>query len=123
MKSDFNSKLEQSSERMGVVVMNPNKNKTYENYNDMCQNVILDKELTNGDDDVENNENSIENSNVFEELVSESDTVKINNESTDEFVECDNEMLMRVYEVERKWKDSIVAVSYTHLDVYKRQRP
>ena len=49
-----------------------------------------------------------ENSNVLEELVSESDTVKINKESTDEFVECDNEMLMYAYELEREWKDSIV---------------
>ena len=99
------TKLEQSMERMEVVVMNPNKNKTNENDND----------------NVENNECNTESSSVFEELVSESDTVEINSESTGEIVGCDNEMLMSVYELEREWKESIVAVSYTHLDVYKRQ--
>ena len=78
-------------------------------------------------------------------MVSESDTVKLNNESTDEFVECDNERLMCIYELERERKSNVVvewgqsvnfplivdnvyddlmssqAVSYTHLDVYKRQ--
>ena len=62
--------------------MNPNKNNTNENYND--------KELTNDDDNVEN---SIENSDVIENVVSE---------SNDEVVECDNEMLMCVYELERE---------------------
>ena len=45
------NKLEHSVERMGVVVMNPNKNNTNENYND--------KELTNDNDNVENNECNI----------------------------------------------------------------
>ena len=80
---------------------------TNENYNDMCNNVVLDKELINDDNDAENNENNIENSNVFEKMVSESDTLKINSESTDEVVEWNNGMLMCVYESERKWKDSI----------------
>ena len=107
IKNSLN-KLEQSIERMGVDVMNTNKSKTNENYDDMCKNVVLDKELTNDDDDVENNKNNIENGNVFEKIVSESDTVKINSESTDEVVECNDGMLMCVYESERKWKDSIV---------------
>ena len=94
------NKLEQSVERMGVHVMSTDKSKINKNCNDMCQSVILDKELINDNDDVENNECNIENSNVFKELVSESDTVKINKESTDEFVECDIEMLMWVYELE-----------------------
>ena len=34
--------------------------------------------------------------------------LKINNESTDEVVECNNEMLTSVYELEREWKDNIV---------------
>ena len=88
------NKLEQSVERMGVHVMSTDKSKTNENYNDMCQNVILDKQLTNDDDDVENNENS----DVIENVVSE---------SNDEVGECDNEMLMYAYELERERKDSI----------------
>ena len=116
------NKLEQSIERMGVGVMNTNKSNTNENYNDVCKNVVLDKELTNDDDD-------IENGNIIEKVLSESDMLKINNESTDEVAECNNEMLMCVYELEREWKDNIVvewgqrvnSVSYTHLDVYKRQ--
>ena len=36
--------------------------------------------------------------------------LKINTESTDEVVVCNNGMLMCVYESERKWKDSIVVV-------------
>ena len=79
------------------------------NTNESCNgNVVLDKELTNNNDNVENNECNTENSSVFEELVSESDTVKINSENTDEFVECDYEMLMCVNELEREWKNSIV---------------
>ena len=39
----------------------------------------------------------IENSNVIENVVSEIDILKINEESTDEVVECDNEMLRCVY--------------------------
>ena len=72
--------------------------------------MISDKELKNDNNNVENNENNnIEYSNVFEELVSESDTVKLNNESTDELVECsDNEMLMCIDEVERVWKNNVV---------------
>ena len=50
------------------------KSNTNENCNDMRKNVVLDEELTNDDDDFENNENSIENSNVIENVVSESDT-------------------------------------------------
>ena len=46
--------------------------------------------------------------------------LKINSESTDEVVECNNEMLMCVYESERKWKDNIV-VEWGQRDVYKRQ--
>ena len=62
---------------------------------------------------VENNET---NCNVFEELVSEVDTMKISNENTDKCVECDYEMLMCVNELEREWRESyIMAVSYTHL--------
>ena len=57
--------------------MTTDKNKTNENYNDMCNNVVLDKKLTNDNDDVENNENNIENSNVTEKVVSESDALKI----------------------------------------------
>ena len=57
--------------------------------------------------------------------MSESETVKISNENTDEFVECDYEMLMCVNELERERKNNVVVewgpVSYTHLDVYKRQ--
>ena len=125
------NKLEQSVERMGVHAMKTEKNKTNENCNDKCENMIPEKELINDNNNVENHEN---NSNVFEELVSETDTVKIKNESTDELVECnDNEMLMCIDEVERVWKNNVVeewgqranfpliAVSYTHLDVYKRQ--
>ena len=82
------NKLEHSIERMGVVVMNPNKNNTNENYNDMCKNVVLDEELTN--------ENNIESSNVFEKVVTESEMLKVNNEST----EGNNEILMCVYESE-----------------------
>ena len=79
------------------------------NTNENCNgNVVLDKELTNDDDDVGNNENNIENSNVIENVVYESDTLKINGESTEEVVECDNEILMCVYESEREWKDNIV---------------
>ena len=53
-----------------------------------CCKSLLNEELTN------------ENSDVIENVVSE---------STDEIAECsDNEMLMCVYELERRWKDSIV---------------
>ena len=134
IKSSLN-KLEQSTERMGVDVMTTNKSNTNENYNDMCKNVALDKELTDDNDDVKNDKNNIENGNIFKKVVSESDTLKINSENTEEVVECNNEMLMCVYELEREWKDSIVvewgqrvnfpqiydepgcsqAVSYTHL--------
>ena len=97
-------------------LLNPNKNNTNENYNDMCNNVVLDKKLTNDDDDVENDKNNIENGNVFEEVVSESDALKINSENTDEVVECNNEMLMCVYELEREWKDNIVVeLSLIHI--------
>ena len=47
-------------------------------------------------------------SNVTEKVVSESGMLKINDESTDEIVEYNNEMLMCVYELEREWKDNIV---------------
>ena len=94
--------------------MNTNKSNTNENYNDMCNNVVLDKKLTN-DNDVEN-ENNMENSNVIKKVVSESDTLKINSESADEVVECNNEMLMSVYELEREWKDNIVVeLSLIHI--------
>ena len=83
------NKLEQSVERMGVHVMSINKSKTNENCNDKCKNMLPEKELIKDNNNVENNENNnIEYSNVFEELVSETDTVKIKNESTDELVEC-----------------------------------
>ena len=53
------------------------------NTNESCNgNVVLDKELTNDDDD------------VIENVVSE---------STDEFIECDNEMLMCVNGAEGKF--------------------
>ena len=74
----------------------------------MCKNVVLDKELTNDNNDVENDKNNIENGNEIEKVVSENDTLKINSESTDEFVECDNGMLKCVCELEREWKDNIV---------------
>ena len=61
------------------------KDNTNENYND--------KELINDNNDVENNENSIENSDVIENVVFE---------SNDEVGECDNEMLMCAYELERE---------------------
>ena len=68
---------------------------TNENYNDECNNV-------------ENKECNIENNNVFEELVSEVDTVKISNENTEEFLGCDYEMLRCVNELERERKNKIV---------------
>ena len=56
---------------------------TNESYNG---NIVLDKELTNDDDD------------VIESIISE---------STDEFVECDYEMLMCVNELEKEWKERV----------------
>ena len=71
--------------------------------------------------------------NISKNMVLENNGVNI--ESTDEVLECNNGMLVCVDESERKWRESIqveglqgvnfsrdvVAVSYTHLDVYKRQ--
>ena len=96
--------------------MSTEKNKTNENCSVKCKNMIPEKELINDNDDVENKENNIENSNVFEEVVAESDMLKINDESTDEIVEYNNEMLMSVYELEREWKDNIVVeLSLIHI--------
>ena len=97
-----NKCLENTNEiiRNNLNKLEQSKSNTNENCNDMCRNVVLDEESTN--------KNNLENSNVTGEVVSESDMLKINNESTDEFVECDNEMLMCVYELEREWKDNIV---------------
>ena len=82
----------------------------------MYKRQVLDKELTNDNDDVYNDKNNIENRNVIKKVASESDTVKINSESTDEVVKCNNGMLMCVYESERKWKVSIVVeLSLIHI--------
>ena len=46
---------------------------------------------------------------IRDRLVSETDTVEINNESTNEIAECsDYEMLMCVSELEREWKNNVV---------------
>ena len=56
----------------------------------------------------QNNVRNTENINVFEELVSETDTEKIKNESTDELAECsDYEMLVCVSELERERKNNV----------------
>ena len=89
------NKLEQNIERMGVGVINTGKSKTSENYNDMYKNVVLENKVTNDNND-------IENGNVIEKVVSESDTLKIDSEIVSE-------------------RERIIAVSYTHLDLYKRQ--
>ena len=65
-----------------------------DNYNDMGKNVVVESKITNNNDVVENNEN-----NIIENVISG---------STDEFVECDYEMLRCIDEVEREWKNNIV---------------
>ena len=87
-----NKRLENTNERKNSLnKVEQSESNTNENCNDMCRNVVLDKELTN--------QNSIENSDLIENVVSE---------STDEFVACDYEMLMYAYELERERKNSIV---------------
>ena len=79
-----NKRLENANEmiRNSLNKVEQSKSNTKESCNG---NVVLDKELINNNDDIENNENN----NVIENVVSESDK-----ESTDEFVECDYEVLM-----------------------------
>ena len=71
-----NKCLENANEmiRNSLNKVEQSKSITNENYNEMCKNVVPDKELINNNDDVENNENN----NVIENVVSESDK-----ESTD----------------------------------------
>ena len=71
------------------------RNKTNKNCSDKCKNTMPDKELINNNDVAESNENS----NIIENVISE---------STDEFVECDYEMLRCIDEEEREWKNNIV---------------
>ena len=57
--------------------------------------MVLESKVTNVNND-------IENGNVIERVVSESDTLKIDSEIVSE-------------------RETVISVSYTHLDVYKRQ--
>ena len=61
---------------------------------------------------VTNDNNDIENDNIIKNVISESDTLEIDNEIVSEserMIGCNGVVI------------SVVAVSYTHLDVYKRQ--
>ena len=63
-KNNLN-KLDQNIERMGVDVINTDKSKTSENYNETYKNVVLENKVTND----KNNDNDIENGNVIQILM------------------------------------------------------
>ena len=80
--------------------------------------------------------NDIKNADVIENGISKSDTVdNSSNIESRKLVDVSNEVVISIDELEKEWRDSlnaeykkranfscsIYAVSYTHLDVYKRQ--
>ena len=75
----------------------------------IVEEVVLDSKVLNSDDNDVNYNSEVSRSenydNISEDMMLENNGVNI--ESPDEVVECNNGMLMCVYESERKWKDSI----------------
>ena len=130
--SNFNVKFDEQNNKFDKLSndfdrkFNEQKNCFDDKLNEMNVKLIqqLDKLGRNIENKVSNNV-SHDDVNKSEILLNKINGDMLSNSCSDnesrKLIDVSNEVVISTDEVEKEWRDSLNAVSYTHLDVYKRQ--